>query len=127
MRSICLLQYGEVFSIQVKYIGSIFNTSESQNEGICLFLIANGGLFRLKFNFDSPTLWGRTYLYSPYKGVPPPSPGQTESNFFSFFFVTKHVGGVQCDQTVSNILYLSLSKRTKSFTRCFIKCLSTLH
>ena len=23
----------------------------------------------------NPTLWGRTYLYSPYKGVPPPPRG----------------------------------------------------
>lgn len=28
---------------------------------------------------ESPTLWGRTYLYSPYKGVPP-LPGRVTSS-----------------------------------------------
>ena len=29
---------------------------------------------------ENHTLWGRTYVYSPYKGVPPPAPFRVANN-----------------------------------------------
>ena len=50
---------------------------------------------------EKPTLWGRTYLYSPYKGVPPP-PGLPLIRGFHINLLTSY-----------NILPHCISNRTK--------------
>ena len=44
---------------------------------------------------ENHTLWGRTYLYSPYKGVSPPPPSPGEGLFYSL-----HSGAIDLSSSV---------------------------
>ena len=49
---------------------------------------------------ENHTLWGRTYLYSPYKGVPlPPSPGYWPSSFFACLCVPRSINTWKKNET----------------------------
>ena len=61
---------------------------------------------------ENHTLWGRTYLYSPYKGVPPPPPGNSKISFCLF----KHFMWTSGDDSSVVIEFTPLRKTSVKLT-----------
>ena len=48
---------------------------------------------------ENHTLWGRTYLYSPYKGVPPRGGGADSQSMYMQAYFQNYTAAYKCMQT----------------------------